>query len=77
MLWCFVLFDLIQVMGPFMHTLSHHKKTALRYPSLLYFKPNKGWCTLKKPDVMGTNRYHFWIQHEKMIKKHILFSRKT
>ena len=39
----------------------------MRYPDLHHFKPNKGYQILRKPDMMGTNRYHFWIQHEKLL----------
>ena len=47
----------------------------MRYPPLHDFKPNKH--TLKKPDVMEPNAYyHFWIQYEKLGKKHAVFQEK-
>ena len=58
-------------MGPSVHTLSHNKKAAVHYPALHHFKPSKGQRTLKKLGVMRANGYHFWIQHEKLVKKHI------
>ena len=55
----FFQFNLIQVMGPFVHTLSQNKKSAVSFPVLYHFKPNKGFYNLKKPDLIGRNRYQF------------------
>ena len=30
----------------------------------------------KKPDVMGTNGYNFWIQHKKLVLEHLYFQEK-
>ena len=45
----------------------HNVKTALS------IKNRSNVC--KKPDVMGTNGYPFWIQREKLVQKHLHIKR--